>query len=349
MLEVRNLSKSFVTEAGKIVAVDDVSFTVNDGEIYGLIGLSGAGKSTLIRCLNVLERADSGEIILDGCDLLKISERELERKRRKIGMIFQSFNLFGQRTVEKNVAFPIRELNGRKISKEEIEKRVSELLAFVDLKDKAKAYPSELSGGQRQRVAIARALAMEPSLLLSDEGTSALDPETSQAILDLIKKIVQERGISVVLITHQMEVARSICDRIAVMEGGKIVEENDVEAIFLKPKHPRTRAFIRTLQDEFADISTANLSDGSDGSEHEKLVETTLYRLAFVGEAVYVPFMSRLAKNFDLEVNLLEGNINRLHENSVGFLIVSLDGEENKKLEAIEWLRNKGIEVEKIR
>ncbi len=338
MLEVRNLSKSFYTGGSEFKAVDNVSFKVADGEIFGLIGQSGAGKSTLIRCLNLLERPERGEIIFNGCNLLELSERELQDKRRDIAMIFQHFNLFSQRNVFANVAFPLKIAGG--LSRLEIENRVHELLDFVSLGDKAKAYPSELSGGQKQRVAIARALATGPSLLLSDEGTSALDPETSQNILALLKKVVEERGISVVLITHQMEVARAICDRIAVMEAGKIVEENDVESIFLRPKHARTRAFIRSLQDENG-VFDKSVFFSSDNKE-------AIYRLGFKGSVAYEPVISRLVRHFDLDLTLLAGNINNLRDDRVGYLLVNLNGDERKVQEALVWLRENKVEVEVV-
>ena len=229
MIEVKNLVKDFKNNNLTFRAVDDVSFKVEKGEVFGIIGLSGAGKSTLVRCLNRLEEPTSGKVIIDNLDLIDLDEKSLLEARRDIGMIFQNFNLFNQKTVYENIAFPL-EISG--IEKDEIENRVYEMLEFVDLLDKKDSYPSNISGGQKQRVAIARALATRPKILLSDESTSALDPENTEQILALLKSSVEKYNMTIIMITHQMEVAKNICQRIAVMEEGKIIECDTVKNIF---------------------------------------------------------------------------------------------------------------------
>jgi D-methionine transport system ATP-binding protein len=334
MLELREINKSFQTPEGDIEAVKNVSFRVAPGEIYGLIGLSGAGKSTLIRCINMLEKPDSGKVFFEGVDLTLLSPQELRAKRRQIGMIFQHFNLFAQKTVKDNIAYPL-ELQGK--GKAEVARRVEELLGFVELSDKVKAYPSELSGGQKQRVAIARALATSPKLLLSDEGTSALDPATSILILDLLRKTVDELKISIVMITHQMEVARRICDRIAVMEDGQIIEENTVRELFLEPKHPRTVALIRSLDEE------------RPLSQLGAFVKADVYRLGFSGSEVARPLISELSRKFGLDINLLAGDINVLQDEQLGWLAVTFSEEDPAKVvEALAYLRSMNVHIKKI-
>ena len=243
MIELQNVTKDFGEGEGQIHAVHDISLTIEDGEIFGIIGLSGAGKSTLVRCINLLERPTSGSVIVDGKDLTKLPQKELLLIRRSIGMIFQGFNLLAQRTVLQNVCYPL-EIAGWK-KKESVE-RAMELLSVVGLADRAKAYPSQLSGGQKQRVAIARALASNPKVLLCDEATSALDPQTTQDILCLLQKLNRELGITVVVITHEMAVVKQICNRVAVMENGRVVEEGEIFSVFSNPQMPITRRFIAT-------------------------------------------------------------------------------------------------------
>ncbi|MFR6598295.1 MAG: methionine ABC transporter ATP-binding protein, partial [Finegoldia magna] len=247
MIEVLNLKKTFNTSEKEFNAVDDVSFKVDRGEIYGIIGLSGAGKSTLVRLLNRLEEPTSGKVVIDDVDITSLKEKELLEARKEISMIFQHFNLFNQKNVYENIAYPLKLQN---IPKNEIEKRVNELLDFIGLRDRAKSYPSQLSGGQKQRVAIARALSTNPKVILSDESTSALDPQNTQQVLEILRKSVDKYKTTIIMITHQMEVAKDICDRIAVMENGKIIEENSVEELFKNPKTDVTKNFIRKLIEE---------------------------------------------------------------------------------------------------
>lgn len=247
MIEVLNLKKTFNTSEKEFNAVDDVSFKVDRGEIYGIIGLSGAGKSTLVRLLNRLEEPTSGKVIIDDVDITSLKQKELLEARKEISMIFQHFNLFNQKNVYENIAYPLKLQN---IPKNEIEKRVNELLDFIGLRDRAKSYPSQLSGGQKQRVAIARALSTNPKVILSDESTSALDPQNTQQVLEILRKSVDKYKTTIIMITHQMEVAKDVCDRIAVMENGKIIEENSVEELFKNPKTDVTKNFIRKLIEE---------------------------------------------------------------------------------------------------
>ena len=330
MLKVEHLSKTFHTDKGVVEAVKDVSFEVRDGEIFGLIGLSGAGKSTLVRCLNLLERPDKGRVLFEGEDMTAMNEKTLNDKRKEIGMIFQHFNLFHQRTVYENIAFPLRRLGK---SSSEIDARVKELLAYVDLSDKKDAYPSEISGGQKQRVAIARALATRPKLLLSDEGTSALDPRTTADILDLLKKSAKELGLTVVLITHQMEVAKKICDRIAVMEEGRIIEEGSVQDLFLRPKMRLTKELVERTVDEVEEY-------GDFGGKS--------YRLSFNDTSVGEPIISRLVREYHVDVNLRGGNMNALRTGNVGYLIVDLIGEPDEIDRALKHLDELGVIVEVI-
>ncbi len=311
-------------------AVDDVSFTVEAGEIYGLIGLSGAGKSTLVRCLNLLTRPDKGEIWFDGLNLVDQPEEVLREKRREMGIIFQHFNLFMRKTVRDNVAYPLR-IAGR--AKDESKKRVDELLDYIGLKTHAASYPAELSGGQKQRVAIARALALNPRLLLSDEATSALDPVNTELVVTMLRKVVKDLGIAVVLITHQMEVAKVLCDRVAVMEQGRIVEENTVEALFLQPREAATRRMVRGFDE---DISLDHLVS---------LTEAPVYRLGFRSDSVRRPLISDISRRFDLDVNILAGNINALVTGDIGYLVVSFDGKKGQEETAIEALRREGVEI----
>ncbi|MDO5689530.1 MAG: ATP-binding cassette domain-containing protein [Tissierellia bacterium] len=337
MIRVEHLYKHFETESGRLEVLKDVSFTVNRGEIYGIIGLSGAGKSTLIRCINRLEEPTSGDVYVDGENLVGMNHTDLLSHRKQIGMIFQSFNLFHQKTVAKNIAYPL-EISG--LSKGDIGSRVDELLEFVDLKEKKDAYPAQLSGGQKQRVAIARALATKPKLLLSDEGTSALDPANTQVILDLIRRTVKELGLTVVMITHQMEVAKEICDRIAVMENGRIIEENTVAELFRNPKEKRTLSFIKGLQDDIEEEiyeEDEYTSDQFDG---------LLVRLTFDDTTAQEPIVSMMVKEYNIVVNILSGNINRLHTTRVGYLLLELRGEQLEIRRVLVDLKEKGINVE---
>ena len=241
MIEIKNLSKTFQSGDGTVEALKNVNLSIEDGDIYGIIGMSGAGKSTLVRCINMLERPTEGQVIIDGCDIGTLSEIELRKIRRNVTMIFQSFNLLAQRTCIKNICFPL-ELAG--VKKEDAKKRAMELLELVGLPDKADAYPSQLSGGQQQRIAIARALATDPKILLCDEATSALDPNTTHSVLSLIKDINAKLGITVIIITHQMSVVEEICNKVAILDQGEVVEEGAVSDVFSKPKSAAAKRLV---------------------------------------------------------------------------------------------------------
>lgn len=332
MIEVKNLVKVFRVDGKEFKALDDVSFKVDKGEIFGVIGLSGAGKSTLVRCINRLEEPDSGQIIIDGIKILSLSPEKLRKERKDIGMIFQAFNLFMQKTVYHNIAYP---LEIAKEKKDHIEKRVEELLKFIDLEEKRNAYPAELSGGQKQRVAIARAIATNPKILLSDEGTSALDPANTQAVLNLLKKIVKKYNTTIIMITHQMEVAKDICDNIAVMENGRIIEENTTKELFRNPQTKVTRSFIKNLKDEVEE----EVINGED-------FKGDVYRLSYANNNYDKPILSQCMKKFDVYVNILSGNINKLNATSVGYLTVEIQGSEAERKKALDFLIENQVSVE---
>ena len=328
------MSKVFENGKTKLEAVKDISLKINKGEIFGIIGLSGAGKSTLIRCLNRLEEPTEGKIFINDLELTSLNKEDLRLARKNIGMIFQHFNLLDQKTVYENIAFPLRL---EKLGKKQIDARVNQLLEYVDLKDKKNNYPSQLSGGQKQRVAIARAIANNPKILLSDEGTSALDPKTTKSILELLKKIRDEFNITIVMITHQMEVVKEICDRVAIMENGQIVEINTVENLFKNPKTKVAHSFINSLQ----------------GNVEEEIINPKNYkgkiiRLSFMGDSAKKPIVSKVIRNFNIDVNILSGNINKLHASSIGNLILELIGEDDEINNALMFLENENVYVEVI-
>jgi D-methionine transport system ATP-binding protein len=334
MIQLRGLTKIF-QEKGQpqVKALDDISLEIHKGEIFGIIGYSGAGKSTLIRMLNLLEKPTSGSIKINDLDLTNLSTKELRIARRKIGMIFQHFNLLWSRTVFENVAFPL-EIAGW--PKEKIRNRVDELLALVGLQEKAKFYPSQLSGGQKQRVGIARALANDPEVLLSDEATSALDPKTTDSILELLKKINRELGITIVMITHEMHVIQKICHRVAVIEKGKIVEMGSVLEVFSHPKTNIAKELLNQIIEHDAEWKEAiGTKDGS-----KKVI-----KCVFVGETAQTPVISRLIREHQLEVNILQGQINRLQNTSFGTLYLELIGSSAEQEKAIQFLSDQGVEV----
>ncbi len=315
-------------------AVKDISLDIKKEEIFGIIGLSGAGKSSLIRLFNGLEPVTSGKIEIEGVDISELPKRELLNKRKKIGMIFQHFNLLKSRTVKENIAFPL-EIDGWK--KSDIEKRVRELLGLVELEDKGDFYPAQLSGGQKQRVAIARALANNPKILLSDEATSALDPKTTKSILKLIKDIQKKMDLTVVLITHQMEVIREICDRVAVMSKGEIIESGKTYEIFLNPKTDITKELISYVPPQ-----------EKEEIEYIKKAGNKVIKLMFLGSVAGDPILSKAVKKFGLDINVLGGSIDLLSAMQVGHLIVELIGDIEKQDEAIAWFPSLDVGVEVI-
>ncbi len=311
----------------------DVSLTVHKGEIFGIIGHSGAGKSTLLRCVNLLEKPTSGTVTVGDVELTGLSERQLQQQRRRIGMIFQHFNLLSMSTVRDNIAFP---LALAKLSKAEVNKRVDELLRLVQLEQHAGKYPSQLSGGQKQRVGIARALANNPDVLLCDEATSALDPQTTNSILSLLLDINAKLGITILLITHEMNVIRSICDRVAVIDGGEIVEMGDVLHVFLKPEHPVTRDFVDQVADSGANGQLLRERKGR------------LLRMTYIGDLTYEPILYNAVKPTSVQFAILQGTVSRMKQTPYGQLIVELIGSDTEIERVIVVLREEGLEVDAV-
>ena len=329
LIKVSNLSKTFESKAGVVEALNDVSFEIDKGEIFGIIGLSGAGKSTLVRCLNLLEKPSSGEIIIDGEHMMDLDGRKLRLKRKKIGMIFQSFNLLMQDSILANVCFPM-EIAG--VSRSEAKKRALEYLKIVGLEEKAKAYPSQLSGGQKQRVAIARVLASEPEILLCDEATSALDPETTKSILNLIKDINRKYNITVVVITHEMAVIQEICNRCIVLENGRLAEENTVEELF---RHPKTNAARRLIFNSTNQVRSMNSGK--------------IIRIAFEEANTTEPVIANLILEFKKPVNILESNISSINGTSRGQMMVQLPDHDKLAEKMIAYLKkNESINVAEV-
>lgn len=338
MIEIKNVNKSYKNKNLNVEALRNISIHVGKGDIFGIIGYSGAGKSTLIRCINLLERPDSGEVIVNGIDITKISEKNLRMTRQKIGMIFQHFNLLKYSTVYENVAFP---LFHTEITKTNIKKKVYELLELVGLTDKALSYPSQLSGGQKQRVAIARALANDPQILLSDEATSALDPQTTESILNLLGELNKKLDLTVVIITHEMNVIKEICNRVAVIDDGQIVEQGTSIELFTAPKHPTTRKFVDSLfkiENVNKLLKDANILKiiGDDG---------IVARLIFKGISANNAYISDISIKFGIEVSIIYGNIESIQGEPIGSLFVIFRGERNKVTEAIQHLKKEDVDV----
>ncbi len=322
MIELRDLSKSFVTAEGPLDALRHVSLTIQDGDIYGIIGMSGAGKSTLVRCINLLEKPTDGAVLLDGADLSAMSKKEIREVRHRISMIFQSFNLLMQRTCLQNVMLPLKLMH---MPKADAKRRAAELLQIVGLPDKASAYPAQLSGGQQQRVAIARALASNPQVLLCDEATSALDPKTTHDILELIRDINKKMGITVIIITHQMSVVQEICNRVAILEHGTVVEEGDVSEVFSNPKAKATKALVYP-----------DLADGMDsfGVAHQQTV-----RLVFQGAAAAAkPLISSMAIDLNIAANILAATTRTLDGKVYGNMLLNIPGGPDDLAKAVKYL-----------
>ncbi|MFC0523844.1 methionine ABC transporter ATP-binding protein [Pontibacillus salicampi] len=336
MISIKNLQKVFTSSSGSVQAVDDVSLDIEKGEIYGVIGYSGAGKSTFIRLLNRLEDPTSGEVIIDGQDIAKLRNGQLRKARQEIGMIYQHFNLLWSRTVKDNIAFP---LEIAKVPKAEINKRVQELIDLVGLSGREDYFPSQLSGGQKQRVGIARALANNPKVLLCDEATSALDPETTDSILNLLTDINKQLGLTIILITHEMHVISKISNRVAVMEGGQVVEEGDVLEVFRHPKQKVTKRFVQQVmgdkeQDDALEAIVAEYESG------------TVLRLHFVGEKTNQAVISEVAKQYPVAVNILQGKITQTQKGAYGTLVVHLTGDDDDIQKAIQYISETSVEVE---
>ena len=323
MIEIKNLSKTFKTADSSLDALKNVSLTINDGDIYGIIGMSGAGKSTLVRCINMLERPTEGQILIDGVDMGSLSSKQLRDARRNITMIFQGFNLLMQRNCLKNICFPL-ELEGMK--KEDAKKRALELLEIVGLPDKAKAYPAQLSGGQQQRIAIARALATNPKVLLCDEATSALDPNTTHSILNLISDINKKLGITVIIITHQMSVVEETCNRVAILDNGTVVEQGEVSTVFA---HPQSAAAKRLV---FPDASDEIFAPASD--EHR-------IRVVFNGAfATNTPLITKMAIDEGIAANILAASTRCIGDKVYGNMLLGIPGGDSELERASKYLQS---------
>lgn len=338
MIRIENISKTYHGKSKEVEALKNVSLEIRDGEIFGVIGFSGAGKSTLIRCINLLERPDSGKVLVNGSDLLALSKSELRNERKSMGMIFQQFNLLNSKTVYQNLAIP---MILEKKPKDEIKKRVRELLEFVELEDKMDTYADQLSGGQKQRVGIARALATNPSILLCDEATSALDPKTTESILQLLKKVNRELGVTILLITHEMNVIKKICDRVAVMENGAVVELGNVLDVFGNPQCEVTKGFVSTVIDDTIPASILE-SLKNDQGNHRVL------RLKFKGEQAQDALLSRVSKNYDVLTSILFATVNELQGIVLSILVVKLSGTDDEIKKARAFIEESGVEVQEV-
>ena len=342
IIELKNITKTFEQDGKIFDAVKDASVSVEKGEIYGIIGFSGAGKSTLVRTINLLGRPTSGQVIVKGRDFLSLSEKELRQERKKIGMIFQHFNLMKSRNVFENVAFPLKHSG---LSKEQISQKVHSLLELVEINDKDKNFPSQLSGGQKQRVAIARALANDPDILLCDEATSALDPTTTKAILKLLKKLNKKLGLTIVIITHQMEVIKEICDKVAVMEYGKIVEQGDVFDIFANPQNEVTKRFIK---------ATSNLTKIEELIEEDSPVVHLekgeyLVRFSYIQKNVSEPLISATSRIYDVTMNIIFAEIEIVQNAPIGGTIAIISGKKEAIERALEHIREENVGVEVLK
>ena len=321
MIEIKHLSKTFGVSGGTVDALKDITLTIPDGEIYGIIGMSGAGKSTLVRCINMLERPTSGEVLIDGKSMTELSQRELREKRRDITMIFQGFNLLMQRNCLKNVCFPL-ELAG--VKKADAEKRAAELLELVGLGDKLKSYPAQLSGGQQQRVAIARALATHPEILLCDEATSALDPQTTQSILSLIRDIHDRLGITVIIITHQMSVVEQICTRVAILDGGEVAEEGTVSDVFSSPKSEAAKRLV------YPEGYQNPVMSGEDGA---------VIRVVFNGaNATETPLIAKMAIEENIAASILSASTRSIGDKAYGNMLFGISGGKEQTQRALDYL-----------
>ncbi|MFE8150382.1 methionine ABC transporter ATP-binding protein MetN [Brenneria goodwinii] len=338
MIELSNITKVFQQNGREITALANVNLHVPKGQIYGVIGSSGAGKSTLIRCVNLLERPTQGTVLVDGQDLTKLSENQLSQARRQIGMIFQHFNLLSSRTVFGNIALPL-ELDNT--PKSEITRRVNELLDLVGLSDKHDAYPANLSGGQKQRVAIARSLASNPKVLLCDEATSALDPATTRSILTLLKDINRRLGLTILLITHEMDVVKRICDQVAVISDGCLIEQDTVGQLFSHPKTPLAQKFIHStlhldIPEDYVERMTPMQREGS----------VPLLRMEFTGQSVDAPLLSEVARRFNINNNIISAQMDYAGGVKFGIMLAEMHGQEADTLAAIKFLQDHHANIE---
>lgn len=334
MIRIENLTKTFENGTSGVHALSEVNLQIEDGDVFGIIGLSGAGKSTLVRCINRLEEPTSGEVYIDEIAMTKLSEKDLREQRKKIGMIFQHFNLLMNSTVEENIAFPLKLA---KYPEKKIKSRVDELLEVVGLTEKRNSYPATLSGGQKQRVGIARALANEPKILLSDEATSALDPITTESILQLLVDINKRFGITVVVITHEMDVIKRICNKVAVMENGHPVEVGTVLDVFSNPKSKTAKNF---LENDLFHLSKKVQA------ERPEAGSTSLLKISFRGDTADEPILSNIIKNYPVVVSILGGNIEEIQDINLGYLVVKIQGEEKSLEDVYRYLNSKDLRWE---
>ncbi|PIE46071.1 MAG: DL-methionine transporter ATP-binding subunit [Gammaproteobacteria bacterium] len=337
MIKLENLTKSFSHKGRQVNALDNINLHIAKGEIFGVVGQSGAGKSTLVRCVNLLEKPTAGRVVVDGQTLTGLPDRELLKARHEMGMIFQHFNLLSSRTVFDNIALPL-ELAGK--SKSVIETRVDQLLEITGLVDKKHNYPAQLSGGQKQRVSIARALASEPKVLLSDEATSALDPKTTTSILKLLKKINDQLGVTILIITHEMDVVKLICDKVALLEDGQLVEVADVDQFFANPQSKLGKRFV--AQSQHFDLPQHLQQQLVDKGEATHPV----VKLAFHGSFVDRPMISELTRRFDISVNIIQAKVEHIRTTNIGLMIVELMGDGNRSQQALDYLYQQPLNVE---
>lgn len=341
MIRLENISVCFQQKKQVVHAVQDVTLEIERGKIFGIVGYSGAGKSTLVRVINLLQKPTTGAVYIKEVDLTQLKPKELREQRKKIGMIFQHFHLMNARTVFDNVDFPLKHSG---LSKEERQKKVSDLLELVGLADKHHAYPKQLSGGQKQRVAIARALANDPEILLCDEATSALDPKTTLQILELLQQVNQKLGLTIVLITHEMQVVKEICHEVAIMEDGRVIEQNDCVNIFAAPQQPLTQDFIRTATHLDQAIQTL--------CEQPRFAQLPpnhwLLELTYIGEEANEPLIVELFEKFQVKTNILYGNIEIIQQTPIGHLLITLEGHFAQLQKAREYLQAQGVKVKDI-
>lgn len=331
MINIINLNKNYTQDNRQFEALKNINLTIKDGDIFGIIGLSGAGKSSLLRCINLIEKPTSGQILIDGKDITSLNSKQIREYRKKIGMIFQQFNLLMNLNVFENVAFPLRI---SKVSNTEIKEKVNTLLKIVELEDKINSFPSQLSGGQRQRVAIARALANDPSIILCDEPTSALDPSTTQSILNLLKNINEKYKITIIIVTHEMSVIKSLCKNVAVIENGSIAECGSVIDVFSNPKSYTTKNFLK--EDVINQIPKDFKGNGK------------LLNLTFIGDDAQKPLISNMVKKFNIDANIISGKIDIIQNTQIGNLVVNLTGKDEDINKALNYLKEFKLNVEVI-
>lgn len=339
MIKLKNIVKTYSSKAGDVYALKGINLSIDKGQIFGIIGQSGAGKSTLIRCINMLERPTSGNVIVDGQDMTTLSENQLLKARRQISMIFQHFNLLTSRTIYDNIAFPL-ELQG--MDKQTIKSKVEPLLELVGLKDRANYYPSQLSGGQKQRVGIARALANDPKVLLCDEATSALDPQTTKSILELLKDINKKFNLTIVLITHEMNVIKEICDKVAVIEGGVIVEQGNVLDVFTNPQTETCKKFISTIINHDLPPALKDIHLLPNPVQGCSLI----VRLSFIGHSTSEPILASVIKRYDVDTSIIYANVDSIKDTPYGTLIIEVIGADEAIQDSLNHLKQQNLRVE---